>query len=213
MRSLRGKVHHVIYIVKENRSYDQVLGDLEKGNGDPKLAILPEPISPNHHQLARQFVTLDNLMASGEVSGDGWNWSTSARATDSTEKELPVEYNGSRQLSYDFEGPNRDMNVGIAGLDARKKANPDTPDDPDLLPGTADVIAPDGPGGPGENAGAGYLWDSAFRADVSLRNYGLFLDLARYDVELIRRRRFPRCAMRSRKELWWLFRISPRWRL
>jgi YVTN family beta-propeller protein len=182
MRAMRGKVHHVIYIVKENRSYDQVLGDLEKGNGDPKLAILPEALSPNHHQIARQFVTLDNLLASGEVSGDGWNWSTSARGTDSLEKGLPVEYNGSRQLSYDYEGQNRNMNVGILGVDARKKANPDTPDDPDLLPGTADLIAPDGPGGPGENAGAGYLWDSAIRAHVSLRNYGFFLDLARYDV-------------------------------
>lgn len=182
MRAMRGKVHHVIYIVKENRSYDQVLGDLEKGNGDPKLAILPEALSPNHHQIARQFVTLDNLLASGEVSGDGWNWSTSARGTDSLEKGLPVEYNGSRQLSYDYEGQNRNMNVGIIGVEARKKANPDTPDDPDLLPGTADLIAPDGPGGPGENAGAGYLWDSAIRAHVSLRNYGFFLDLARYDV-------------------------------
>ena len=75
MSAMRGKVHHVIYIVKENRSYDQVLGDLEKGNGDPKLAILPEALSPNHHQIARQFVTLDNILASGEVSGDGWNWS------------------------------------------------------------------------------------------------------------------------------------------
>ncbi len=182
MKAMRGKIHHVIYIVKENRSYDQVLGDLEKGNGDPKLAILPEPISPNHHQIARQFVTFDNLLASGEVSGDGWNWSTSARGTDSLEKGIPVEYNGAHQLSYDYEGQNRNMNVGIAGVEARRKANPDTPDDPDLLPGTADLIAPDGPGGPGENAGAGYLWDSAIRAHVSLRNYGFFLDLARYDV-------------------------------
>lgn len=183
MSAMRGKIHHVIYIVKENRSYDQVLGDLEKGNGDPKLAILPEALSPNHHQIARQFVTLDNLMASGEVSGDGWNWSTSARGTDSLEKGIPVEYNGSHQLSYDYEGQNRNLNVGIVGVEARKKANPDTPDDPDLLPGTADLIAPDGPGDPGENAGAGYLWDSAVRAHVSLRNYGFFLDLARYDVK------------------------------
>ena len=183
MSAMRGKIHHVIYIVKENRSYDQVLGDLEKGNGDPKLAILPEALSPNHHQIARQFVTLDNILASGEVSGDGWNWSTSARGTDSLEKGIPVEYNGSHQLSYDYEGQNRGVNVGITGVEARKKANPDTPDDPDLLPGTADLIAPDGPGDPGENAGAGYLWDSAVRAHVSLRNYGFFLDLARYDVK------------------------------
>ena len=181
MRAVRGKVHHVIYIVKENRSYDQVLGDLEKGNGDPKLAILPEPISPNHHQIARQFVALDNLLASGEVSGDGWNWSTAARGTDSLEKGVPVEYNGSHQLSYDYEGQNRGVNVGITGPAERRKANPQTPDDPDLLPGTADLIAPDGPGGPGENAGAGYLWDSAVRAHISLRNYGFFLDLSRYD--------------------------------
>src|SRR5882724_6237237 len=181
MSAMRGKIHHVIYIVKENRSYDQVLGDLEKGNGDPKLAILPEPLSPNHHQIARQFVTLDNLLASGEVSGDGWNWSTSARGTDSLEKGVPVEYNGSHQLSYDYEGQNRDMNVGIAGLAERRKASPQTPDDPDLMAGTNDLIAPDGPGGPGENAGAGYLWDSAIRAHVSLRNYGFFLDMARYD--------------------------------
>jgi DNA-binding beta-propeller fold protein YncE len=184
MSATRGKVHHVIYIVKENRSYDQVLGDLEKGNGDPKLAILPEALSPNHHQIARQFVTLDNLLASGEVSGDGWNWSTSARGTDSLEKGVPVEYNGSHQLSYDYEGQNRGVNVGIAGLADRIKTSPQTPDDPDLLPGTADLIAPDGPGGPGENAGAGYLWDSAVRAHVSMRNYGFFLDAARYENRL-----------------------------
>jgi len=181
MNAMHGKVHHVIYIVKENRSYDQVLGDLEKGNGDPKLAILPEALSPNHHQIARQFVTLDNLLASGEVSGDGWNWSTSARGTDSLEKGVPVEYNGSHQLSYDYEGQNRGVNVGISGVAERRKASPQSPEDPDLLPGTADLIAPDGPGGPGENAGAGYLWDSAIRAHVSLRNYGFFLDMARYD--------------------------------
>ena len=61
MRELRGKVRHVIYIIKENRSYDEMFGDLEKGNGDPALTILPEPLSPNHHQLARQFVTLDEF--------------------------------------------------------------------------------------------------------------------------------------------------------
>src|SRR5262249_41758532 len=65
---LRSKIHHVIYIIKENRTYDQVLGDLEKGNGDPRLALFPEPLSPNHHAIARQFVTLDNFYDSGEVS-------------------------------------------------------------------------------------------------------------------------------------------------
>src|SRR5262249_43163699 len=65
---LRSRIHHVIYIIKENRTYDQVLGDLEKGNGDPRLTLFPEPLSPNHHAIARQFVTLDNFYDSGEVS-------------------------------------------------------------------------------------------------------------------------------------------------
>ena len=59
MASLRQRIRHAVYIVKENRTYDQVLGDLDVGNGDPQLTLLPEPISPNHHALARRFVTLD----------------------------------------------------------------------------------------------------------------------------------------------------------
>jgi YVTN family beta-propeller protein len=90
MAFLRERIKHVIYIVKENRTYDQILGDLEVGNGDPSLSLFPEPISPNHHALARTFVTLDKFYDSGEVSGDGWNWSTAARTTDFTEKTVPV---------------------------------------------------------------------------------------------------------------------------
>jgi DNA-binding beta-propeller fold protein YncE len=181
LAALQGKIHHVVYIIKENRSYDQVLGELEKGNGDPHLAILPEPLTPNHHQIARQFVTLDNLMASGEVSGDGWNWSTAARGTDALEKDIRVHYAGGA-LTYDEEGTTRNLNVGIGDMAARRQANPATPSDADLLPGTADLLAPDGPGGPGENAGAGYLWDAAIRSGLTLRNYGFFVDLARYEM-------------------------------
>ena len=101
----------MIYIVKENRSYDQVLGDLEKGNGDPTLTLFPDPMSPNHHELARRFVTLDNFYTSGEVSGNGWNWSTAARATDFTERTIPMNY-AARGLNYDVEGMNRGINVG-----------------------------------------------------------------------------------------------------
>src|SRR5262249_43160695 len=75
---LRTKIQHIIYVIKENRTYDQVLGDLEIGDGDPSLAEFPEPITPNHHSLARKFVTLDNFLDSGEVSGVGWNWTTAA---------------------------------------------------------------------------------------------------------------------------------------
>jgi len=175
---LRRNIKHVIYVIKENRSYDQVLGDLEKGNGDPRLASLPEPLTPNHHQLARQFVDLDNFYASGEVSGSGWNWSTAARASDMVEKEMPLEGAG-RGFTYDYEGTNRNINVGFATLVERRRANPETPDDPDLLPGSADISAPEGPRG---QAGAGYLWDAALRAGLSVRNYGFFIDLRRYSV-------------------------------
>jgi YVTN family beta-propeller protein len=179
MAFLRQHIHHVIYIIKENRTYDQVLGDLPEGNGDPHLTLFPRPLSPNHHQIASQFVDLDNFYASGQVSGSGWNWSTAARASEMLENTIPVQY-ADRGLTYDYEGGNRNINVGFATLAARRAANPETPDDPDLLPGTADVAAPDGPGG---EAGNGYLWNDALAAHLTVRNYGFFLDLERYDMK------------------------------
>jgi DNA-binding beta-propeller fold protein YncE len=179
---LRSKIKHIIYIIKENRTYDQVLGDLEVGNGDPSLAEFPEPITPNHHSLARRFVTLDNFLDSGEVSGVGWNWTTSARTTDYTEKSVPVNY-ADRGFSYDWEGLNRDVNIGIGSLPDRIKAQPQlgdshSPPDPNLLPGEADVAAPDSLNG---EAGTGYLWDEVLGAGLTLRNYGVFYDLSRYE--------------------------------
>lgn len=176
MAFLQKRIKHVIYIVKENRTYDQVLGDLEIGNGDPSLALFPEPISPNHHALARQFVTLDNFYDSGEVSGDGWNWTTAARTTDFTEKTVAVNYGG-RGLDYDWEGTNRNLNVGLATVAERQAANPLSPADPDLLPGAIDVATPDGPDG---EAGTGYVWDAVQRKGLSVRNYGFYGDLLRY---------------------------------
>ncbi len=178
MDFLQKRIKHVIYIVKENRTYDQILGDLEVGNGEPSLTLFPEPLTPNHHALARQFVDLDNFFDSGEVSGDGWNWSTAARTTDFTEKTVPINYAG-RGLDYDWEGTNRNINVGYQTLDERKLANPLTPDDRDILPGSVDVAAPDGPDG---EIGAGYLWDSALRKGVSVRDYGFYGDLTRYSL-------------------------------
>jgi DNA-binding beta-propeller fold protein YncE len=183
LTELRRRVHHVIYIVKENRTYDQVLGDLEVGDGDPSIAEFPEPITPNHHSLARRFVTLDNFLDSGEVSGVGWNWSVAARTTDYTEKTVPPNYAG-RGFTYDWEGTNRNVNVGVASLEQRIEAQPllapdkQHPADPNLLPGTADVAAPDSDSG---EAGAGYIWDEALRAGLTVRNYGFYCDLARYD--------------------------------
>jgi DNA-binding beta-propeller fold protein YncE len=96
-------IEHVIYIVKENRSYDQVLGDIGKGASDPSLCLFKENVSPNHHKLAREFVLLDNFYVNGDVSADGHNWSTSAISNDYVEKLWPNSY-GKRRNHYDYEG-------------------------------------------------------------------------------------------------------------
>jgi YVTN family beta-propeller protein len=177
MAELKKHIKHVIYIIKENRTYDQVLGDLGKGNGDASLTLFGAAITPNQHRLATTFVALDNFYASGEVSGNGWPWSTSARETDVGVKYIPMQY-AQRGQSYDIEGTNRNINLALADLAARRTADPITPEDPDQLPGTADVGAPDSAEG---EVGRGHLWDSALRAHVSVRNYGFYLDLARYE--------------------------------
>jgi YVTN family beta-propeller protein len=177
MAELKKHIKHVIYIVKENRTYDQVLGDLGKGNGDPSLTLFGAAITPNQHTLASGFVDLDNFYDSGEVSGNGWPWSTSARETDVGVKYIPMQY-ADRGQTYDVEGTNRDINVAIPTLAERRAADSITPDDPDDLPGTADVGAPDSHSG---EAGRGHLWDSALRAHLSVRNYGFYIDGARYD--------------------------------
>ena len=96
-------IKHVFYIIKENRTYDQVLGDIPEGNGDPELVLFGENITPNQHALARQFVLLDNFYVDGEVSADGHNWTMGAYATDYLEKNWPTSYGG-RGGSYPGEG-------------------------------------------------------------------------------------------------------------
>jgi YVTN family beta-propeller protein len=96
-------IKHVFYVIKENRTYDQVLGDLPEGNGDTSLVLFGERITPNQHKLAKEFVLLDNFFVDGEVSADGHNWSTAANATDYLEKTWPTSYGG-RGGSYDAEG-------------------------------------------------------------------------------------------------------------
>lgn len=99
----RSPIRYVFYVIKENRTYDQVLGDMPEGNGDTTLVLFGEKISPNHHALAREFVLLDNFYVNGEVSADGHNWSLGAYATDYLEKNWPSNYSG-RGGFYSAEG-------------------------------------------------------------------------------------------------------------
>jgi YVTN family beta-propeller protein len=123
---------HVIYIIKENRTYDQVLGDMKEGDGDASLIFFPESVSPNHHALARRFGLFDRFFTNAETSAQGHNWSTAAYSTDYLEKTMPSEYS-TRGRTYDYEGANRgravddedDVNAPATGylwdLAARKK--------------------------------------------------------------------------------------------
>jgi YVTN family beta-propeller protein len=123
---------HVIYVIKENRTYDQVLGDMKEGDGDASLVFFPENVSPNHHALARRFGLFDRFFTNAETSAQGHNWSTAAYSNDYLEKTMPSEYS-SRGRGYDYEGTNRgravddddDVNAPAAGylwdLAVRKK--------------------------------------------------------------------------------------------
>ncbi|MEO5509288.1 MAG: bifunctional YncE family protein/alkaline phosphatase family protein, partial [Gemmatimonadaceae bacterium] len=137
--------NHVIYIIKENRTYDQVFGDMPEGDGDTSLVFFPRPISPNHHALADRFGLLDRFFVNAEVSPDGHNWSMAAYTTDYLQKTVPSSYS-QRGRSYDYEGTNRS-----------RFGKPQVPED--------DVAEP----------GNGYLWDLAQRAGVTFRNYGEFV--------------------------------------
>lgn len=128
-----GPIKHVIYVIKENRTYDQVLGDVASGDGDPALVMFGSAVTPNEHALAARFGVFDRFFCDAEVSADGHNWSTAAFANDYLEKMWPPEYHDRRPF-YDFE-------------DGAEASNPH----------------------------AGYIWDDAARAHVSLRDYGEFV--------------------------------------
>jgi DNA-binding beta-propeller fold protein YncE len=102
-RAAGNPIRHVIYVIKENRSYDQIFGDLKPGNADPSLCLYGEDITPNAHKLARQFGILDNFYCSGNVSGDGHVWSTAATSSDYTERTWQVMQRADER-TYDYEG-------------------------------------------------------------------------------------------------------------
>ncbi|MEO9170781.1 MAG: hypothetical protein ABI282_11455, partial [Candidatus Baltobacteraceae bacterium] len=176
MDALHAKIKHVIFIMKENRTYDQVLGDLGNGaNGDPKLASFPYAVAPNHHELAKQFATLDNFYASGDVSADGWNWSVQARANEYTSRATPIAY-ASSGFSFDWNGANRGLNVAVPArgghdqFDARSTTLLDPSGSSAVLPGSKDI------------AETGFLWDAVLRAGKSVRHYGMYTDEAYYEL-------------------------------
>ena len=166
-----GKITHVLYIIKENRTYDQVLGDEPKGNGDPSLVMFGKDVTPNQHAFADRFVLLDDLYACGEVSGDGWDWSTQGMADAYVIRNIPYQYSH-RGRRFDEEGQdNGYVTGGTAARDAN--GNPlwkDPAFDKDVKP-IPDVASTN------RN-----IWDSAREAHVSLRNYGFFLASTASDV-------------------------------
>jgi len=95
-------IKYVFYVIKENRTYDQMLGDMPEGNGDPSLTLFGSHITPNHHALAREFVLLDNFFVESEVSADGHEWSMGAYATDFVEKTWPLSYGHSKSKKYTY---------------------------------------------------------------------------------------------------------------
>jgi YVTN family beta-propeller protein len=98
----KSPIKHCIYVIKENRTYDQVFGDLPQGNGAPSLCLFPEKVTPNHHKLATEFVLLDNIYVEGEVSADGHEWSMGAYASDFVEKMWPLSYRGSPKGTFGY---------------------------------------------------------------------------------------------------------------
>lgn len=189
MAYLHTKIKHVIYIVNENRTYDQVLGDLPGTNGSPALTLFPRPVSPNHHAFATEFGALDNFYDPGESSGVGWNWTMEGYDTDFVEKHQSVDYGngGDVGMTYDYQGTNRNLNVSFperAGSPSFFSERLTTLLDPTgqsgILPGPHDVGAPANANNESPDAIGGYIFDSALRAGKTIRNYGWQIDQTAY---------------------------------
>ena len=179
MSFLHGRIQHVIYIVKENRTFDQILGDLGNGaNGDPTLALFGKRITPSYHRLASQFVTLDNFMDPGDGSMDGWAWSLQGRVTNTETITQQINYAFvDRGLSYESEGTNRNVPVQLGTTAARDAAtggqystigNALPGGAANLLAGTGDHAASDAPFG----YQLGYIFDAVLQSGGTVRNYG-----------------------------------------
>ena len=186
MNFLHSKIKHVIYVVKENRTYDQVLGDLTNGaEGDPKLTQFGKRLTPNYHRLATTFVTLDNFMHPGDGSMDGWSWAMQGRVTNTETITQQLNYAFvNRGLSYESEGMNRNVPVNyptIAGRDSRISGGPGayavlsaaTPGGTaNLLAGAGNHASSDAPFG----IQKGYIFNAVLQAGGTVRNYGFLVN-------------------------------------
>jgi len=187
MRFLNKHVKHVIYVVKENRTFDQVLGDLTNGaNGDSALTQFGQALTPNNHSLATKFVTLDNFMNPGDGSMDGWSWSLQGRVTNTETLTQQINYAAvNRGLSYESEGANRNVPVNFATVAERDAAagaagtTNYTAASAGVLGGTANLLA-----GAGNHASTdapfgiedGYIFDAVLKAGGTVRNYGFLVN-------------------------------------
>jgi hypothetical protein len=184
MNFLRSKIKHIIYVVKENRTFDQILGDLGNGsNGDSSLALFGEGVTPSFHRLSRNFVTIDNFMDPGDGSMDGWSWSMRGRVTNTetiTQQENYARVN--RGLSYEGEGQNRNIPSNLDTVAARDffydptgATTPYSTSTASLKGGTANILAGDGDhaatDGP-EGYQQGYIFNAVLNAGGTVRNYG-----------------------------------------
>jgi YVTN family beta-propeller protein len=189
MAYLRKKITHVIYIVNENRTFDQVLGDLNNGsNGDPKITFFTQPVTPNLHALAANFVTLDNFYDSSETSGVGWNWVMQGHTNAYIEQTQPVDYGNSNGsgFTYDWQGIVKNMNLGLPPTGGSSIFNTritgilDPTGSSTILPGYKDPSATEGADDLSPAANGGYIWEDALRHGKTVRNYGWQIDLTYY---------------------------------
>jgi hypothetical protein len=182
MAFLHSKIQHVIYIVKENRTFDQMLGDLGNGsNGNTALTLFGKRVTPSFHSLASSFVTLDNFMDPGDGSMDGWAWSMQGRVTNMETLTQQINYAAvNRGLSYESEGSNRNIpvdlddngrNVALGGL-YNTVGNSLPGGAVNLLAGNGDHAATDSPSGFQQ----GYIFDAVLQAGETIRNYGFLVN-------------------------------------
>ncbi|HET7540747.1 MAG TPA: bifunctional YncE family protein/alkaline phosphatase family protein [Polyangiaceae bacterium] len=184
LRALRSRIKHVIYVIKENRTFDQVLGDLDNGaNVDSSITQFPRKITPSLHKLATQFVTLDNFKDPGDGSMDGWSWSLQGRVTDTETITQQINYAFvNRGLSYESEGTNRGVPVNFSSVAERDFVAGKTGTTnysaataallggtANLLTGTGNHASSDAP----DDEQGGYIFRAVLQAGGTVRNYGM----------------------------------------